>query len=187
MDAAAFPNLLTERLVLRELVPDDAPALFAIHSDAQAMRWFGSEPLRELDQARQLIEVFAGWRRLPNPGVRWGLARRGDGVLLGSCGLFNWNRNWQRCTLGYELARSAWGQGLMNEALRAVLDWGFSQAGMGLNRVEAMIHAENQASLRLAHRLGFRYEGTLREVACWGGQHHDLQMHSRLARDQSPA
>src|SRR5512139_756300 len=45
---SGFPTIETDRLLLREIVAADAPALFAIHSDAQAMRWFGSDPLTEL-------------------------------------------------------------------------------------------------------------------------------------------
>ncbi|MDN3920703.1 GNAT family N-acetyltransferase [Roseateles violae] len=184
---ASFPLLTSARLRLRELTPADAPALFAIHGDAEAMRWFGSDPLQSVAEAEKLVETFAGWRCLPNPGTRWGLERIADGALVGSCGLFAWNRAWRRCTLGYELARAAQGQGLMTEALLTVLAWGFSADGMGLNRVEAMIHPKNQASLRLAEGLGFRREGLLREVAFWGGRHEDLEMHALLARDRQPA
>lgn len=187
MTESTFPDLLTERLRLRELTPGDAPALLRIHSDTEAMRWFGSDQIQDMAQALQLVETFASWRRLPNPGTRWGLERLSDGQLVGSCGLFNWNRHWRRCILGYELARPAWGQGLMSEALRAVLPWGYSAQGMGLNRIEALIHAENTASLRLVERLGFQLEGRQREVAFWGGRHHDLLMHARLASDQPSA
>lgn len=188
MTSSAFPILQTERLLLRELTPADAPALFAIHGDAEAMRWFGSDPLQTVADAEKLVEVFAGWRRLPNPGTRWGLERRADGALVGTCGLFNWNRAWRRCTLGYELARGAQGQGLMAEALRTVLDWGFFAAdGMALNRVEAMIHPDNRPSLRVVEGLGFRREGLLREVAFWGGRHEDLEMHALLAREHQAA
>lgn len=183
-EPASFPVLTSARLRLRELLPVDAPALFAIHGDAEAMRWFGSDPLQSLAEAERMVEVFAGWRRLPNPGTRWGLERLSDGALIGSCGLFNWNRAWRRCTLGYELARAAQGQGLMAEALCAVLAWGFDAVrGMGLNRVEAMIHPNNRPSLRLVESLGFRREGLLREVAFWGGRHEDLEMYALLARD----
>ncbi len=177
-----FPELLTPRLRLRELLPDDADALLAVHADAEAMRWYGADPLRNRVEAEALIAVFAGWRQLPNPGTRWGLTLRESGELLGSCGLFGWNRGWQRCTLGYELRRSAWGQGLMREALQAVLDWGFSAQGMGLHRVEALIHPRNSASLKLAQGLGFETEGRLREVAFWGGRREDLLMCALLAQ-----
>jgi ribosomal-protein-alanine N-acetyltransferase len=79
-----FPTLETDRLLLRELVADDAPALFAIHGDAPAMRWYGADPMVDVRQAQRLIETFAGWRQMPNPGVRWGstAVRRVAGRLV---------------------------------------------------------------------------------------------------------
>ena len=50
-DLTAFPVLQTERLLLREIVVADAPALFEIHGDAELMRWFGSDPLGDLAAA----------------------------------------------------------------------------------------------------------------------------------------
>jgi [ribosomal protein S5]-alanine N-acetyltransferase len=175
-----FPNIETERLLLREIVAADAPELFAIHSDEAAMRWFGSEPLTTVQQATKLIETFADWRQLPNPGVRWGVQCKADQRLIGSCGLFKWNRQWKSCVIGFELASFAWGKGLMNEALSASLEWGFNY--MELNRVEAQVHPENAASIRLLAKLGFVQEGCLREAGFWLGKHHDLQQFALLRR-----
>lgn len=176
-----FPVLETPRLRLREIVPADVPALFAIHGNAERMRWFGSDPLPDEAAAAKLVETFAGWRRQANPGTRWGLQLKGMDRLIGSCGLFSWNRGWKKCVLGYELAADCEGRGLMREALNAVMDWGFAE--MQLNRVEAQIHPQNQASLKLAESLGFVPEGLLREVGYWGGQHHDMLQLSLLRRD----
>lgn len=185
-DNAAFPTLHTARLTLREITAADAAALWAIHGDGASMRWFGTEPLPDLAAAQALVETFAAWRRQPAPGTRWAICRRGqEATLLGTCGLFAWNRAWRKCTLGYELHPSARGQGLMREALGAVLDWGFAQ--MALHRVEAQVHPENQPSLRSVERLGFVREGLLREVGFWGGRHHDLWQYGLLDRDWAAA
>lgn len=176
-----FPKIETDRLVLREIIASDAPALFAIHGDAQAMRWFGAEPLTEMVQAQRLVETFASWRQMPNPGVRWGIQSKVNGELVGSCGLFKWNRGWKSCVIGYELARVAWGNGFMTEALSAVLAWGFKH--MELHRVEAQIHPENAASIRLVRHLGFIQEGHLREAGFWLGQYHDLLLYALLRRE----
>lgn len=182
MSEPPFPTLHTQRLVLREIVPADAPALLAVHGDAESMRWFGSDPLPDLAAAEALVETFAGWRRQPNPGTRWGIAWREDADrLLGSCGLWSWNRAWRRCTTGYELHPSVRGQGLMDEALRAILAQGFG--AMGLNRVEALVHPENAPSLRVLQRLGFQSEGLLREVCYWRGQYHGMFSMALLARE----
>jgi ribosomal-protein-alanine N-acetyltransferase len=181
MTGAAFPVLETERLLLREILPEDAGALFAIHGDASLMQWFGVDPLQDIAGAEKLVALFASWRAQPNPGTRWGLQPKGEAGLCGTCGLFAWNRAWRKCTVGYELAPDAHGQGLMHEALLAVLDWGFDN--MQLNRVEAQVHPENAASLRSVERLGFRREGLLRELGFWRGRHHDLLQYSLLRKD----
>lgn len=176
-----FPTLETRRLRLREMVPADSPALFAIHSDDTAMRWFGTDPMLALKDAEKLVEVFAAWRKLPNPGTRWGLELKSSGQLIGSCGLFKWNRGWRSCALGYELAQSCWGQGLMQEALDCTLAWGFST--MELNRIEAQVHPENTASIKRLETLGFVREGLLREAGYWRGSHRDLVQFSLLCKE----
>ena len=177
----SFPILHTHRLILRQLTHADAPRLFAIHSNRDAMRWFGSDYLVRPEQAVALIDVFAGWRLQPSPGTRWAIQRREDGLLLGTCGLTKWNRNWRTATLGYELAQDVWGKGYMGEALHGVLDWGF--AWMELNRVEAQIHPLNAASITLAERLGFSREGLLREAGYWNGEFQDLLQYGLLRGD----
>ena len=176
-----FPTLETSRLVLREIVGGDAEALLRVFGDEEHMKWFGSDPLKDLEGAKALIAAFSGWRSLPSPGTRWGLELREGGVLVGTCGLFAWNRAWKKCTLGYELAPEATGKGLMREALERAISWGFKH--MELNRIEALVHEKNSGSLSLLHKLGFVFEGRLREVGYWGGQHHDLQQYSLLASE----
>jgi ribosomal-protein-alanine N-acetyltransferase len=178
---STFPGIETARLVLREIVADDAGALFAIHGDESLMRWFGVDPLKDLAGAEKLVELFASWRAQPNPGTRWAIQLKGQSDLIGTCGLFAWHRLWRKCTLGYELAASAQGNGYMHEALSAVLDWGF--AHMELNRVEAQVHPENAASISSVSRLGFQHEGLLRELGYWRGQYHDMLQYSLLRKD----
>ena len=68
----------------------------------------------------------------------------------------------------------------MHEALSIVLAWGFEH--MSLNRIEAQIHPENHASIKLATRLGFVCEGHLREAGFWLGAHRDLLQYALLRR-----
>ncbi len=176
---SVFPTLHTNRLRLRELIANDAPALFEIYRDTEAMPWFGVDPMTEISQAHALIATFAQWRTQANPGTRWGLEH--DGELIGTCGLFKWNRQWNSCALACELAPLARGKGLMSEALRSVLDWGFAQ--MQLHRVEALVHPHNRPSQALLGRLGFSREGVLREAGFWAGSYQDLQVFSLLSHE----
>jgi [ribosomal protein S5]-alanine N-acetyltransferase len=176
----AFPELRTARLRLREIQLSDAPALFDIHSDVVWMRWYGVEPLVDFAQAEQLAELFHGWFTA-GTGLRWGLERVEDGKMIGSCGLFRWNKSWHNCVTGYEILRGCNGQGYMREALDAVIDYGFNM--MRLHRIQAETHPDNTASIALAERLGFRFEGVHRQQAYWSHRFHDLNCYSLLEQD----
>jgi [ribosomal protein S5]-alanine N-acetyltransferase len=157
---AAFPTLETARFVLREITPDDADATFAIMSDPRVKRYFGSLPMTERRQAAERVErIRAAFDE--RSGVRWGIARRTDGALIGSCGFWRLLPEHARAEVGYELHPEAWGQGVMTEALATVLDFAF--ATMQLHSVEAQIHPENIASRRVLEKLGFVQEGYFRE------------------------
>ena len=127
------------------------------------------------------VRLFEGWRQQADPGTRWGLELKATPGLMGTCGLFAWNRGWRKCSPGYELSPAAVGKGLMREALGTVLDWGFQE--IQLNRIEAQVHEKNASSLALLTRLGFVQEGCLRQVAYRAGRHHDLLQFSLLASD----
>lgn len=176
-----FPMLDTSRLTLREILESDAESLLQIHGDGEHMRWFGSDPMPDLDGAKKLVATFASWRKEPVSGARWAMELKDRPGLIGTCGLFRWNRNWKMCVVGYEISPLHQGRGYMNEALTAVLAWGFRE--MALNRVEAHVHPDNRASLALLRRQGFVDEGCLREVGYWAGSHHDLRLYSLLKRE----
>ena len=179
--APAFPQLETTRLHMREIVESDAENLFAIHGDPELMRWFGTEPLKDISASHDLVKIFAGWRTQANPGTRWGIEAKNQQGLIGTCGLFRWDRNYRKCVIGYELASHVHGNGYMREALVAAIEWGFEN--MSLNRIEAQIHPLNSASIKLIASLRFVEEGHFREAAYWSGQHHDMLQYALLKRE----
>jgi ribosomal-protein-alanine N-acetyltransferase len=170
--------LETDRLLLREITESDAPAILALHGDAELTRWYGADPLPYLEAAHALIKTFASWRQLANPGVRWGIERIDQAGLIGTCGLFSWNRSWHKCVVGYELDKGMQGNGYMQEALQTCFAWGWSN--MTLHRIEAQVHPQNAPSIALLEKFGFVREGLLREVGFWRGQFHDLFQYGLL-------
>lgn len=155
-----FPRIETPHLILRQIIPDDAVALFATFSDEAVMEFYGQEPHRSVDDTREQIRQLQGWyaRR---EGIRWGITRGGDDTVIGSCGLYLFDEGFHRAEIGYELGRAYWRQGIMREALGAMLTFAF--AGTGLRRIEAVVESGNERSQALLHTLGFTHEGTLRQ------------------------
>lgn len=180
-----FPVLETDRLLLREIVHADAPALLGIHGDSAAMRFMFCEPMHDLEESHVWIGRFAAECVAATPAFRWGLQRKSDGAFIGTCGMYEWIPGWQRCSVGYALASFAWGLGYMSEALSKVLEWLLGP--LNVNRIGAEIHPTNTPSLRLARGLGFELEGTLRQAIVWREQVHDVLQLSLIKPDFLPA
>lgn len=174
----AFPHLETERFVLRRLHLSDVESLFAILADEEVTRFYDDEAFREISQAREQIEAWArGYDA--SRSIRWGIARREDDIVVGTCGYYGFHERHRRGSLGFELARSYWRQGIMTEALGTIIGFGFRE--VGLNRIQAVVMPGNEGSEKLLEKLGFRREGVLREYENWGIKGYvDLLMFSLL-------
>ncbi len=165
-----FPRLETERLILRQIQLSDAEALFVTFSDEAVMAFYGEMPHRSVEDSRELIRRQHEWyaRR---EGLRWGITRKGDDTVIGSCGLFKFDDEFQRAETGYELARAHWRQGIVSEALRAMITFAFQATP--LHRIEAVVDDVNEPSKALLRKLGFTHEGTLRQRFFFRGRFCD--------------
>ena len=90
-----------------------------------------------------------------------------------------------RGEIGYALARKYWGQGLMTEAVRAMLDYGFNT--LHLNRIEARCDVENAGSWRVMEKVGMKFEGVLRQNIMLHGRARDARMYAILREDWAAA
>ncbi len=155
-----FPCLTTNRLQLRQIQVSDAQDIFARLSDEEAMQYYGHEPHRSFSQTHALIEeIQAAYAR--RAAIRWGVTLKEDDRTIGTCGFHHFDEGFHRAETGYELGRAFWGKGIMSEAVAAILSYGFSE--MGLHRIEAIIDIANERSKGLLLKLGFTYEGNLRQ------------------------
>jgi ribosomal-protein-alanine N-acetyltransferase len=165
-----FPRLETERLVLRQIQLGDAAAVFETFSDEAVMEFYGEIPHRSVEESCDLIRRQHAWYA-QREGLRWGITRKGEDVVMGSCGFFKFDEAFQRAETGYELARAYWRQGVMREALHAIITFAFSE--MGLKRIEAVVDDTNEPSKALLRSLGFSHEGTLRKRFFFQGRFWD--------------
>lgn len=173
-------TLSTPRLLLRPLRADDAPALFAIFSDARIMQYWSTPLWTEVATADETIARRARGMAA-GESLSFAIVRSEDQQLLGTCDLFHLDAQCRRAEVGYGLAYQAWGQGYMHEALLALLAYGFDE--LDLNRVEADIDPGNSASAKSLLRLGFQQEGLLRERWIVGGEKSDSAMYGLLASE----
>lgn len=174
-----LPELPTERLILRRMTQADAEDVFAYASDPEVARRTVWEAHETLDDSRAFLRRAEQWYA-DGFGGPWGLVHRQEQRIIGTCGLIL-TLHHQRGELGYALGRAWWGQGLMTEAAREVLRYGFET--LGLNRIEARCEPENFASERIMQKLGMTHEGTLRQQMLVKGGFQDMRLYSILARE----
>ena len=152
--AAGIPVIPTTRLRLRERSVDDAEALFGGMSDPELMAWWSRAPFTTIEELRDHFAPSrnAGWRS-------WAITREGDDRALGFVAAGE-KRQGGVSEIGYFLVREAQGRGIAQEAVAAVVDQLFAE---GQRRVFADCDPDNRGSIALLERLGFQFEGRLRE------------------------
>ena len=155
-----FPNLVTERLILRPVHPRDVNEVFFFRSDEEMLKYVGRPKIASLDAALQWIEMVTG-NLDRNEGITWGITLKDDDTLIGNIGFWHLLKEHYRAETGYVLHPAHQGKGIMDEALKAILHYGFYT--MGLHSVEANIDPENKASQKLLERNGFIREAYYKE------------------------
>jgi ribosomal-protein-alanine N-acetyltransferase len=170
-ESNSFPDLETKRLRLRDATMEDAEAVFAVFSDSKVTQFHDMDTLTRIDDAIKVIERrkqgFESRR-----GIRWGIARKDGNYIIGSCG-FTWIQDLNAAEVGYELGSRFWQQGIMSEALNAILKYAFETKE--LEFIIAEIILENLASRKLLQKLGFRSQEVLEKHGFWKGKYHDLE------------
>jgi RimJ/RimL family protein N-acetyltransferase len=173
-------KVTTPRLMLRNLMKADVPALFDIFSHPEVMRYWSSPALSEAVQAQEMLaQIQEGYQS--GAFLQLGVVRNSDQALIGTCTLHAIHWKSRRAEIGYILGRPYWGAGYMNEALRAFIDYAFQT--LNLNRLEADIDPRNLASQKTLERLGFRQEGYLRERWIVGDEVSDSALYGLLRKE----
>jgi len=144
----------TERLRARALTLEDADACFAIYGNAEVMRYITSDgqPVGNVAVVEYLLQHgMLAPRKDPRFGF-WGLERRQDDTMVGTVALVEVEDSEGEFELGWHLLPEHWGLGYANESGAALLRYGFEVAG--LDRILALVHPNNDRSLRACERLG---------------------------------
>jgi len=180
MNWERLPAINTNRLSLRWISAEDVDHVYTIYSDPEVMRYWSTPPLADRNAASKLVsEIHESFKR--RELLKWGIALRKDDTLIGSVTLFHPDFTHRRAEIGYALGRAHWGQGYMQETLKAVLTYAFEV--LEFHRIEADVDPRNVASIRTLESLGFQREGYLRERWQVNGEIQDALFYGLLRPD----
>ena len=175
-----MPDLETPRLRLRRLTMRDAQDIYDYSQDPLVAKYVLWDAMVSLSEAKNYIRYMLRKYRLGEP-ASWGIEWKATGQVIGTIGFMWIQRDNAAAEAGYSLNRRFWNQGIMTEALQALIDYGFRS--MNLNRIEAQHETENPSSGAVMRKCGMLKEGTLRQRMMNKGKFVDVDLYAILRRD----
>lgn len=179
LNFSPFPEIETERLLLRRMADADAPEILFLRSDDTVMKYIDREKTKSVEEAVAFIQtVNENIDR--NESIMWAITLKNNpGTLVGNISFWRIiNKNY-RAEIGYMLHPDFWGKGIMKEALLAAIEFGFNK--MKLHSIEAHINPDNTASGMLLEKTGFIREAYFKEDFFFRGKFIDSAIYSLLA------
>lgn len=171
-----FPVLTTERLMLRAITLQDVEVEFKLRSGPDTMKFLDREPLRCMAEAELRIKKITSDLHM-NDGITWGISLKEDPAhMIGTIGFWRIIKEHFRAEIGYMLLPEYCKQGIMKEALVAVINYGFNE--LKLHSIEANINPDNIASASLLLATGFVKEACFKENYYFNGRFLDSEIFS---------
>lgn len=180
LNFSPFPEIKTERLLLRRMTEADAPELLFLRSDETVMKYIDREKAKSVEDVTIFIQtVNANIDK--NESIMWAISlKENPDTLIGNISFWRIINQHYRAEIGYMLHPDFWGKGIMKEALLAAIDFGFNQ--MKMHSIEAHINPDNIASGMLLEKTGFVREAYFKEDFCFRGKFIDTAIYSLLAK-----
>ncbi|HET7896279.1 MAG TPA: GNAT family N-acetyltransferase [Flavisolibacter sp.] len=169
-----FPELITERLLLQRIEPEDQSFIFEGLSHPDVIRYYGIS-----FQTLQEVETQLQWYRnmeITGTGLPWKIVNRQTGQKMGVLAVYFFRPEHQKAELGFWLLPKFWNRGYALEAVNEVVR--YWQQKRQLHRLEAFVEVENTASANLLEKAGFHYEGTMRDCEIKNGRFISLKIYA---------
>lgn len=171
-----FPEIKTNKFLLRELRVDDVGDFFTYISDENVKEFLSDDSAPgSLVSARAELGYWRGLFKSKR-SIYWGIEI--DGKLVGTCGYNNWSRVNRRCEISYDLAYNYWNRGIMTKAIAEISD--FALENMGVNRVQATVATDNIGSIKVLEKNNFIREGTLKKFGMLHNVMKDFYMYAKV-------
>ena len=155
-------ELSTTRLILRRFTMDDAQAMYANWaSDPEVTKFLTWPAHSSVEVTGTVLQSWVGGYAKED-FYQWAIVLKELGEPIGSITVGNHDDNVGKAHIGYCMGRAWWHQGIMSEALRAVIDFLFDEVGM--QRVEARHDPKNPHSGGVMQKCGMQFEGTMRRA-----------------------
>jgi [ribosomal protein S5]-alanine N-acetyltransferase len=172
-----FPVLETDRLLLRELIENDAADIFEYASDKEITEFVIWETHNSKQDSLEFIK-FTQEQFVKKRSIVWGIELKSGKNIVGTISFVNIYSSHKCGEIGYVLSKKNWNKGIVTEAMNAIINYGFET--MDLNRIEAHCEEANIGSWKVMEKAGMKFEGVLREKIFLKERFRSMKMYSVL-------
>ena len=175
-----FPHIETARLILKLISSEEMFTIFDTLPKGEVMKILGHRT--EADYEKEYLKHINGYSSYNRKFIMFFLIDKTSGLIIGRCGIHNWNKDHYRAEIGYHIEDENYKRkGLMSEAVKAVIHYAFNE--LKLNRLEAMVGVNNVPSLKIIENNRFTKEGQLRQHVVEGDTFQDSFVFSILSSE----
>jgi [ribosomal protein S5]-alanine N-acetyltransferase len=170
-----FQTLKSDRLLLRQITPEDVNEVYALRSNAEIMKYIPRPLVTSNEEALEHIKMIQA-KIENNEGINWAITIKGNPKLIGIIGHYRMRWEHFRSEIGYMLLPEYHGKGITTEAIQLMVDYGFNQ--MNMHSLEGIIDPSNTASARVLEKNGFVKEAHFIENEFFDGKFLDTVIYS---------
>jgi ribosomal-protein-alanine N-acetyltransferase len=173
-----FPVIDLGDIILREIDESDARDYFH-YMDMPEMEGFLTKDNRpgSIKEAKEEV-IYWGSLFLQKRSIYWGIALKETNELIGTAGFNLISFQNSRAEISYDLSPEHWGKGFMLKSINGILK--FADDALEIVRIQATVIIDNERSLKLLERTGFKREGLLEKYEVVEGEHKDYYMYGRV-------
>ena len=152
-----FPEINTERLILRKIEESDSDVILFLRSDKTITKFIHRPENRKTKNISDAIKYIKklNIETENNKSFSWGITLKSDPKIIGTICLWNFSDNYKIAEVGYDLNPNFQRKGIMSEALNKVVNFGFNE--LNLDKIEAFTHIQNENSKKLLEKNRFNF------------------------------
>ena len=171
-----FPELITERLFLQEVKPEDQQFIFEGLSHSEVISFYGVR----FDSFEATKAQMDWYQKIyqEGTGISWKIVDKETRENLGDICVYLYKQEHNKAEVGFWLLPQHQNKGIATEALNAVISYWRTEKK--LHRLEAFVEKGNVASSKLLEKAGFGYEGTMRDCEIKDGRYISLKVYALI-------
>lgn len=152
MNFIPFPTLTTDRLILRKATKADRNEILILHSEPSINQYIDQPPPKNLKDVEEIIKIIDFGIKM-GISINWNITLKDNPKMIGRINLWNFSEDQKTGEVGGDLHPHFQGKGIMSEALKCVVNYGFQK--LNLEKIEAYTHQDNEPAIRFLENNNF--------------------------------